>query len=99
MSACRASISARRPAPDGFCCIAPIVIDAMATANAAATTYLVIRIRPSVLETDSDAAVDVSALERRPRIHGPAAIRRARRTNQRIPLRLPHAREVLAVDK
>ena len=51
------------------------------------------------LERDPDSPVDVPAVERRPRIDGPASVESARRPNQRIPIGLLHVREVFAVDE
>src|SRR4030095_14858946 len=51
----------------------------------------------ATLESNSQSAVDVPAFERCPRVNGPAAIDRARRKKQRIPSRLSHSSEVLAV--
>ena len=48
-------------------------------------------------ETDPQAAVDVPAFKRCPRVNGPAAVDCARCQEQRIPSRLPDTREVLAV--
>ena len=53
----------------------------------------------SRLEAEADAAVDVAAFERRPGIDRPASIGRASRANERMPPRLPHAGQVLAVDE
>ena len=44
-------------------------------------------------KSDAEASVDVAAFERCPRVHGPAAVDRARREKQRIPSRLPDTRE------
>ena len=50
-------------------------------------------------KTHADAAVDVSALERRPGVDGPSPVHRARRTDQRVPVCLANTGEILSVDK
>src|SRR5205823_3450611 len=48
-------------------------------------------------ELHSYPTVDVAAIERRPRVNGPPAVDAARRSKQRIPRRLAHVRQVLAI--
>src|SRR5262245_3458131 len=48
-------------------------------------------------EEHADAAVDDTAVERRPGVHRPAAVGMTRRAHQRVEARLTHAAEVLRV--
>src|SRR5215831_9501763 len=50
-------------------------------------------------ELKPQAAVDHTAVERRPRVDGPPAVDVARWPQQRIPVCLPHVGEVFAVDE
>src|SRR6185436_2754309 len=50
-------------------------------------------------ELHANAAVDDAAVERRPRVHGPASVNRPGRTKDGIPPRLPDIGQVLAVEK
>ena len=52
---------------------------------------------PHISESHANPTVDRASVERCPRVHRPPAISGARRPQQWIPLRLPHASEVLAV--
>src|SRR5262249_47106096 len=47
----------------------------------------------------SHAAVDVAAIERRPRVDGPSAVDAARGPQERIPACLPDVGQILAVDE
>src|SRR5688500_1443091 len=53
----------------------------------------------SRLELHANATVDVAALERRPGINGHAAVHAALWKRERMPLRLPHAGQIFAVDE
>src|SRR5258706_15060046 len=55
--------------------------------------------RRKPLEADPHAAVDVAAVERRPRVDGPASVDGARGPQQRIPPRLSDIGEVFPVDE
>src|SRR5688500_16280182 len=50
-------------------------------------------------KTHANAAVDVSAFERRPCIDGPPPVHRSRRANHRVPFCLPNTGQILSVDK
>src|SRR6266496_1814117 len=55
--------------------------------------------KPSGSELHPNAAIDHTAVKRRPRVHSPATIRTRRRQDKRVISRLPDVEQVLAVEE